>query len=214
MVNIVKTESEIKKAEEEKTPTKSQPTETSSATSSITTTEKEREVESEPTTSAESKPLTTPPKTEATVTETPKPIQNTSSAVESTETPPIEEICNTQPYVDTADIEKLVVQFINEHRVVQGDAAAMLLTGLTEVARYRAKQLVTNFSHHSIQSIEKNMAEIIFKLAVEVANQNHLIATQMNLSEDVLDSPKKYREFPQSSLRINNLFALLFLPKS
>lgn len=149
-INTIKTASEIKKTEEEKTPTESQPTETSWVASITTTTEKEKELESEPITSAESKPPITPPKTETTVTEKPKPIQNTSSAVESTETPPTEEIYNTQSYVDTADIEKLVVKYINEHRVAQGDTAATSLTGLTEVARYRAKQLVTNFSHHSI----------------------------------------------------------------
>ncbi len=149
-VNTVKTASEIKKTEEEKPPTDSQLTETSSAASTTTTAEKEKEVKSEPTSSAESKPSTTTPKTETTVTENPKPTQNTSSAVESTETPPTEEIYNTQPYVDTADIEKLVVKYINEHRVTQGDTVATTLNGLTEVARYRAKQLVTNFSHHSI----------------------------------------------------------------
>ncbi len=148
-VSTVKSTSEIIKTEEEKTPTESQPTETSSA-ASTTTTEKEKEVESKPTSLAESKPPTTLTKIETAVTEKPKPIQNISSAVESTETPPTEEIYNTQPYVDTADIEKLVVQYINEHRVAQGDTVATSLTGLTEVARYRAKQLVTNFSHNSI----------------------------------------------------------------
>ncbi len=141
------TTSEIKKTEEEKPPTENQPTETSSAATTTTTTKKEKEVESEPSSSAESKPPTTPPKTETTVTEKPKPTQNTSSAVESTETPPAEEIYNTQPYVDTADIEKLVVKYINEHRVAQGDTVATTLTGLTEVARIRATELVTNFAH-------------------------------------------------------------------
>ncbi len=149
-IKTVKTASEIEKAEVEKPPTDSQPTETSSAASTTTTTEKEKEVESEPTSSAESRLPTTPPKTETTVAEKPKPTQNTSSVLEQTETPPTEEIYNTKPYVDTVDIEKLVVQYINEHRVAQGDTAATSLTGLTEVARYRAKQLVTNFSHHSI----------------------------------------------------------------
>ncbi len=142
--------SEIKKAEEEKPPTESQPTETSSETLTTTTTDKEKTAESEQRSLVESKPPTTPPKTETAVTEVPRPTQNTSSTVESTETPPTEEIYNTQPYVDTADIEKLVVKYINEHRVAQGDTVATTLTGLTEVARYRAKQLVTNFSHHSI----------------------------------------------------------------
>ncbi len=145
-INNVKTASEIKKTEEEKPPTESQPTETSSA-STITTIEKEKEVDSEPTSSAESKPPTIPPKTETTVKEMPKPTENTSSVEESTETPPTVEIYNTQPYVDTADIEKLVVKYINEHRVAQGDTAATVLTSLTEVARIRATELVTNFAH-------------------------------------------------------------------
>ncbi len=146
-VSTVKTASEIIKAEEEKTPTESQPTETSSAASTTTTTEKEKEVEYEPTSSAESKSSTTPPKTETTVTEKPKPTENTSSAVEQTEPPPTEEIYNTQIEVNRADIEKLVVQYINEYRVAQGDTAATVLTGLTEVARIRATELVTNFAH-------------------------------------------------------------------
>ncbi len=139
--------SEIKKAEEEKSPTESQTTETSSVTSTTTTAEKEKEVESNPTSSAESKPPTTPPKIETTVTEKPKPTQNTSSALESTEPPPTEEIYNTQTEVNPADIEKLVVQYINEYRVAQGDTATTVLTGLTEVARIRATELVTNFAH-------------------------------------------------------------------
>ncbi len=146
-INTAKTASEIIKTEDEKPSTEIQPTETSSAASITTTTEKEKEVEAELTSSVESKPPTTPPKTETTVTEKPKPTQNTSSALQSTETPPIEEIYNTQPYVDTADIEKLVVQYINEYRVAQGDTAATGLTGLTEVARIRATELVTNFAH-------------------------------------------------------------------
>ncbi len=142
--------SEIKKTEEEKPPTVSQPTETSSSASTTTTTEKEKEDESEPTNSTESKLPTTPPKTETTVTEKPKPTENTSSTIEQTETSSAEEIYNAQPYVDTVDIEKLVVKYINEYRVAQGDTVATTLPGLTEVARYRVKQLVTDFLHNSI----------------------------------------------------------------
>ncbi len=145
-VNTVKTASEIIKTEEENPPTESQPTETSSAVTT-TTTEKEKEVESATISTAESKPPTTPPKTETTVTEKLKPTENTSSAAQSTEPPPTKEIYNTQIEVNPADIEKLVVQYINEYRVAQGDTAATVLTGLTEVARIRATELVTNFAH-------------------------------------------------------------------
>ncbi len=146
-INTIKTASKIKKAEEEKAPTESQPTEIPSEASTTTTTEKEKEVVSEPTSSVESKPSTTPPKTETTVTEKPKPTENTSSAVEQTEATPTKEIYNTQIEVNPANIEKLVVQYINEYRVAQGDTAATVLTGLTEVARIRATELVTNFAH-------------------------------------------------------------------
>ncbi len=145
--NIIKITSEIEKTEEEKPPTESQPTVTSSVATTITATEKEKTAESKPTSTAESRPHTTPQKIEITVAETPKSTQNTSSAVEQTEAPLTEEIYNIQPYVDTTDIEKLVVKYINEHRVAQGDTVATTLTGLTEVARYRAKQIVTNFVH-------------------------------------------------------------------
>lgn len=145
-IETVKTASEITKAEEGKPPTENQHTETSSAVTT-TTSEKEKEVESESTSSAESKSPTTPPKTEITVTEKPKPTENTSSAIEQIESPPTEEIYNTQIEVNPADIEKLVVQYINENRVAQGDTAATVLTGLTEVARIRATELVTNFAH-------------------------------------------------------------------
>lgn len=38
-----------------------------------------------------------------------------------------------------------------------------------------------------MQSVERNVSEIIFKLAVEVAKQNHLTASRMNLSEEQLE---------------------------
>ncbi len=142
-VNTMKTASEITKAEEENPPTESQPTENSTTI----TTEKEKGVESEPTSSAESRLPTAPSKPETVVIEKPKPTQNTSSAMVSTEPPLTEEIYNTQIEVNPADIEKLVVQYINEYRVAQGDTAATVLTGLTEVARIRATELVTNFAH-------------------------------------------------------------------
>ena len=43
-----------------------------------------------------------------------------------------------------------MVEYINQYRAEQGDTTATVLPKLTEVARYRAEQLVTNFSHNSI----------------------------------------------------------------
>ena len=53
------------------------------------------------------------------------------------------------PEVDPAEIERLVIEKVNAYRIAQGDAAATMLPGLTEVARYRANELTTNFSHTS-----------------------------------------------------------------
>lgn len=52
---------------------------------------------------------------------------------------------------DSAEVEQLVVKYINEFRVAQGDTTATILLGLTEVARYRASQLIDNFAHVDIR---------------------------------------------------------------
>ena len=145
---------------------KETPTETIPPMAAVEPTEKEKEsvpteskdqatapnvTATEPTTTAE-------PKEETKPTEIARPIG--SSAVKNTEPKedtsskaeePQEEIyvgiqC---PEVDPADIERLVVEKINAYRTAQGDTAATTLTGLTEVARYRANELTTNFSHTS-----------------------------------------------------------------
>ena len=105
----------------------------------------------EPTTAAEEKEETTPTVTTTVPTSPPA----TDSAEENTKTVPtitepvIEETV-PPPEVDPAEIEKLVVNYINQYRAEQGDTSATVLPGLTEVARYRAEQLVSNFSHNSI----------------------------------------------------------------
>lgn len=68
-------------------------------------------------------------------TETPKP----------TSPPAVSETPYVQPSADA--VEKAVAEYVNEYRLAQGDTAAMVLPGLTNVARYRANQLITNFSH-------------------------------------------------------------------
>lgn len=52
---------------------------------------------------------------------------------------------------DSAEVERLVIKYINEFRVAQGDITATVLPGLTEVARYRANQLIDNFAHIDIR---------------------------------------------------------------
>lgn len=96
------------------------------------------------------------------------PVQNpppketaSSAAAESSkpaDPPPSEEPKPTPPPAvtetpyarpSTSEVEKAVAKYVNEYRLAQGDTAAAVLPGLTEVARYRANQLITNFSHES-----------------------------------------------------------------
>ena len=46
-----------------------------------------------------------------------------------------------------SEIEAKTAEYINQHRLAQGDTQTVILPGLTAVAEYRAKQLITNFSH-------------------------------------------------------------------
>lgn len=106
----------------------------------------------EPTTTTTEPTVTTQPKEETKPTVTTKPIE--TSAAKNTE-PKVEEpqeeiyVGIQWPEVDPADIERLVVEKINAYRIAQGDTAATMLPGLTEVARYRSNELTTNFSHTS-----------------------------------------------------------------
>ncbi len=136
-------------------------TETAPPVTAVEPTEKEKE-----TIPTESKAQVTKPTvtaTEPTIKaqpqeepKTPKPTE--SSAVETTkkEIPPKSEEPQEEiyvgiqwPEVNTADIERLVIEKINTYRISRGDTAATMLPGLTEVARYRANELTTNFSHTS-----------------------------------------------------------------
>ena len=142
------------------------PTETTPPVAAVEPTEEEKEsaqTESkdqvtEPTVTA------TEPTTTAKSTEEPKPTVTTKptepSAAEKAkpkeETPPKTEEAQEEiyvgiqwPEVEPADIERLVIEKVNAYRIAQGDTAATMLPGLTEVARYRANELTTNFSHTS-----------------------------------------------------------------
>ena len=132
----------VEPAEEEKEPP---PTENKDQATEPTVTS------TEPTTTAkpveESKPTATPKTTEPSAAENSKPKK---------ETPPKDEESQEEIYVgiqwpdvDPADIERLVIEKVNAYRIAQGDAASTMLPGLTEVARYRANELTTNFSHTS-----------------------------------------------------------------
>ena len=91
-----------------------------------------------------------------------------SSAAENTEpkkeTPPKTEEPQEEiyagiqwPEVDPADIERLAIEKVNAYRIVQGDTAATVLPGLTEVARYRANELTINFEHRGEQHVSTEL---------------------------------------------------------
>ena len=102
------------------------------------------------------------PKEEIKPTEPTKPTE--SSAAEITE-PKIEETPKEEeiyvgiqwPEVDPAEIERLIIEKINTYRIAQGDVAATMLPGLTDIARYRANELTTNFSHTDIRDVCKEL---------------------------------------------------------
>ena len=146
------------------------PLETTPPVTAVEPTEKEKEpvpTESkeqatEPTVTATEPTTTAKPKDEPKPTAITKPTE--PSAAENTEPtveePPKEEeiyVGIQWPEVDPADIERLVIEKVNAYRIAQGDTAATLLPGLTEVARLRAKQLTTNFAHTSSRDVCKEL---------------------------------------------------------
>jgi len=100
----------------------------------------------------ETKPVTTEPPTTTAPPEATNPSTEEPKETEPAETEPTE---STEPAVTTparptaSEIEPLVAQYLNEHRAAQGADSMTVLPGLTEVARFRAEQLITNFSHYS-----------------------------------------------------------------
>ena len=112
------------------------------------------------------------PTTKAQSTEEPKPTLRTKPAEPSVaeiteakkETPTKTEESQEEIYVgiqwsevDPADIERLVIEKVNAYRIAQGDTAATMLPGLTEVARYRANELTTNFEHRGEQHVSTEL---------------------------------------------------------
>jgi len=116
----------------------------------------------EPTVTTTEPTTTTKPKEETKPTATAKPselavVENTEPTVEE---PPKEEeiyVGIQWPEVDSADIERLVIEKVNAYRIAQGDTAATMLPGLTEVVRYRANELTINFEHRGEQHVSTEL---------------------------------------------------------
>lgn len=152
------------------------PTETTPPVATVEQTEEEKEP-----TPTESKNQATAPTVTVTVptaTETEKPKEETkpiettkpteSSVAENTaseeDTPPENEEAQEGIYVgiewsevDPADIERLAIEKVNAYRMAQGDTVATMLPGLTEVARYRANELTSNFEHRAEQHVSTKL---------------------------------------------------------
>ena len=146
------------------------PTETTPPVTAVEPTEKEKEsasteskdqateptvIATEPTTTA--RPTEETKRTETTKATMPSAAENTESKAEE---PPKEEeiyVGIQWPDVDPAEIERLVIEKINAYRIAQGDTAATMLPGLTEVARYRANELTTNFEHRGEQHVSTEL---------------------------------------------------------
>ena len=119
--------------------------------------------ETEPTTTVTESPTVAKPKEETKPTEITKP--SVEENIEPKEETPLkieepqEEICVEiqWPEVNPADIERLVIEKINVYRTAQGDTAVTMLPGLTEVARYRANELTTNFEHRGEQHVSTEL---------------------------------------------------------
>ena len=143
------------------------PTETTPPVTAVEPTEEEKEppttknkVHATETTATakpkeETKPTAITKPTESALTENTKPKEETPPKTEE----PQEEIYQgiQWPEVDPADIEKLVIEKVNAYRIAQGDTATTMLPGLTEVARYRANELTTNFEHRGEQHVSTEL---------------------------------------------------------
>lgn len=80
-------------------------------------------------------------------TEKPDPAESTPPVTEPTETTP------TVPNASASDagaIAELVAQYLNDYRTAQGTAAVTRLSGLTGYAEYRSRQIISDFSHNTM----------------------------------------------------------------
>ena len=147
------------------------PIETTSTVATVEPTEEEKEPTSterkdqatEPTVTVTEPTTTAKPKEEPKPTEITKPSEAENTELKEETSPKTEEpqeeiyVGIQWPEVDPADIERLVIEKVNAYRIAQGDTAATMLPGLTEVAQYRANELTTNFEHRGEQHVSTEL---------------------------------------------------------
>lgn len=121
--------------------------------------------ETSPTSAPESEPQNTPsespvvsenkqPQKPITTTEpsqTPTPSDELPSDMDVVPETPVQEVPEVpNATADDADaIADLVVKYINDYRTAEGTPAAINLPGLTEYAKYRSRQIISDFSHNT-----------------------------------------------------------------
>lgn len=102
---------------------------------------------------------TKPPVTTTTSSETEtQPTTDKTEIITPAETTVPEESTDTEEIVivrpTAAEVSEKVVQYLNQFRSEQGTAHATVLPGLTQIAEYRSKQLITNFAHDTLDERE------------------------------------------------------------
>ncbi len=105
----------------------------------------DKPAENKPTENTPAKPVEKPEETKPSEKPTePKPEETSTSKPE--EMPPVQPV----QIADSKEVEAKVAQYINQYR----NTNAVVLPGLTQVARYRSKQLVTHFAHDTTDERE------------------------------------------------------------
>lgn len=99
------------------------------------------------------KTTTTTKKATKATTTTAKKITTTTKKA-STTTKVTSQYDKVATAADARTIADRVIYYINKYRTQQGSVAATKLPGLTKVAEYRSKQLVTNFAHDTTDQRE------------------------------------------------------------
>lgn len=150
---------------EKKTPseTTSVPNETGSDETDVTEATENKETDNNHTASPTEQPTATTPTSEETYHDTSggtdseptkpqKPSESTPPATKPQEpepTTPAEPPAVNATASDADEIAEAVVKYINAYRTEQGVSAATRLSGLTGYAKYRSRQIISDFSHNT-----------------------------------------------------------------
>ncbi len=129
-------------------------------------TEKETTEKAEPPTQKveETKPQTKPTETQPESKPKEEPVKETTT--------PTEPVVTETPYVrpSASEVEKAVVKYVNQYRLAQSSTETTTLPGLTNVARHRANQLISNFAHTDIRTV---CAELKYGKYVDMTEYGH-----------------------------------------